>query len=142
MESNTERKREKSKGVLKVLMLFSMIYFFFVSFMIFSIYYLKLGYDILQKVKLTLPGIILVGCILYAAFTIVAISIYIDYKSFLRKIEERKKPKPIFYKGKRMYVYTYPEGAKGGIFSRTIIPIDEDTVVNVRCQILKADEIW
>ena len=44
--------------------------------------------------------------------------------------------------GKQVYEYTYPVGAKGGVFSKTYIQIDDQTVVRVRNQMISKEKIW
>jgi hypothetical protein len=55
---------------------------------------------------------------------------------------EQQKPTQLSYKGKRLHVYTYPPGVKGGIFSKTHIKIDGDTILNVRIQMIPPQELW
>jgi len=65
-----------------------------------------------------------------------------DLETITGCLREALKPKPVFYKGKRLYTFTYPEGARGGVFSKTIIEIDDKTAVNIRCQVIRPQQIW
>lgn len=44
--------------------------------------------------------------------------------------------------GKRVYEYTAPKDAKGGLFSKTYVPIDEETVIRIRHQMVSAPILW
>ena len=44
--------------------------------------------------------------------------------------------------GKRIYVYTFPTGIKGGIFSKTYIKIDEDNVLRLRTIMIHPGDLW
>lgn len=52
------------------------------------------------------------------------------------------KKTPEIIEGKQVYEYTYPEGTEGGLFSKTYILIDENTVIRVRNLLVSADELW
>ena len=59
----------------------------------------------------------------------------------LKRIE-REKPKPLLFKGKRLYIFTQPKGSKGGIFSKTYIKIDENKVLSLRFQMIPPKDLW
>lgn len=45
-------------------------------------------------------------------------------------------------KGKQVFEFTYPSGSKGGVFSKTYVSIDDGSVVRIRNQMIKKEEIW
>ncbi|HDO19831.1 MAG TPA: hypothetical protein ENG74_03800 [Thermoplasmatales archaeon] len=144
-EIEIELRQLKSKriAILKILLIFSIVYIAVVGFIILTIYYLGVGYSWwIVKLQITLPKLALIGCIMYALFVIIVAILYATYKARKKKLEERIKPKPIYYKGKRLFIYTYPDGARGGIFSRTIIDIDGTTAINVRLQMIRPHDLW
>jgi hypothetical protein len=48
----------------------------------------------------------------------------------------------LYIQGKQVHNYTVPLDAKGGIFSKTFILIDEDSILNVRYQMIPSDDLW
>ncbi len=44
--------------------------------------------------------------------------------------------------GKRVYDFTVPKDVKGGLFSKTYIALDEETVLRVRHQIVPSKTLW
>ncbi|HEC81530.1 MAG TPA: hypothetical protein ENI42_03780 [Thermoplasmatales archaeon] len=126
----------------KILLVISIAYFIVLMLIILAIYYFGVGYTWVQQLQLSLQNLALIGCIMYLLFILFEILLYIDYRNQKKKVEELKKPKPLYYKGKRLLVYTHPKGTRGGIFSRTIIPVDSETFINLRYQMVKPEELW
>jgi hypothetical protein len=63
----------------------------------------------------------------------------------MKKQRARKKKEVTpaqFIKGKRVHNFTIPTGAKGGIFSKTYIKIDDYSVLDLRYQITPPYELW
>ena len=44
--------------------------------------------------------------------------------------------------GKTVYEYTYPSGKLGGVFSKTYITIDDETIIRVRNQMISKEQLW
>ena len=44
--------------------------------------------------------------------------------------------------GKTVYEYTYPNGIKGGVFSKTYVVIDDRTVIRIRNKMIPKEKIW
>lgn len=44
--------------------------------------------------------------------------------------------------GKRVYDFTVPNDVKGGLFSKTYIALDEESVLRVRHQIVPSKTLW
>ncbi len=74
-------------------------------------------------------------CIIIAAFIIIEILLFLNYKSMEKQRIERQRPWPEYINGKKVHVYTYPSYSKGGVFSKTLIKIDEKNVLLLRCLI-------
>lgn len=70
------------------------------------------------------------GFILTALFISIETILYVIYKNKKSRCNDRKKPE--YINGKKLHVFTYPRGAKGGIFSKTYIDIDEDNILLLR----------
>ena len=54
----------------------------------------------------------------------------------------KEKPREEYINNKKIYVYTSPNDAKGGIFSKTYIPIDENSILRLRCLMIPPSELW
>jgi hypothetical protein len=49
---------------------------------------------------------------------------------------------PDYRDGKPVFQFTYPIDAKGGIFSKTYLQIDDGFVLRIRSQMFTAEELW
>jgi hypothetical protein len=58
-----------------------------------------------------------------------------------KKIIEREKPKPEYLNGRRVYIYTFPSGMQGGIFSKTYIEIDKNNILRLRTLIIPPNDL-
>jgi hypothetical protein len=92
---------------------------------------------------LNLETWIITYCIILIIFIILNIFIYFKYSSKIdTQIEFKETETEEYYNGKRLYVYTYPEGAIGGIFSKTHISIDDENILRLRGRIIPPEELW
>lgn len=83
------------------------------------------------------------GCIFLIGFLLLLIIVfYFYFHKFRKKRIEEEKPKPEYYKDKRLYVYTYPVEAKGGIFSKTYINIGDNSILRLRTLMIHPEELW
>ena len=91
----------------------------------------------LTMISILIGMFIVIDIILYATprfFTIQTINESEELLVEFPEVEQRD--------GKQVYDYTYPVGAKGGIFSKTYIKIGEDALVRIRNQMITKEEIW
>ena len=91
---------------------------------------------------LNLENWITAWCVLTVIFILLEIVFYFRYTSKIYKKLELDKPEPESLHGKRVYVYTYPSGAEGGIFSKTYISIDENSVLRLRGLMIPQQKLW
>ena len=131
--------RNRYRKWSKAILLIAIIYFIWTSFVIISIYFLEMGY---RWSFLSIGEWIYVGCFLIGFFIVLELIFYGHYHSTKKGKLEEEKPKPLFHKDKRLHMYTFPERAKGGIFSKTHIKIDENNIVNFRVQMVPPKELW
>ena len=123
----------------KVLLVIGVLYVVWIIFVIMSIYFLEMGYrwSFLSMNEWIYSGIFLLGL-----FVLIELIFFARYYVTQKEKLEGEKPKPLMYKGKRLYIYTCPPHAKGGLFSRTYIPVDENTIVRVKTQMIPPEELW
>ena len=138
-EQILEKKKLRSRAIAKALFIISTLYLILFIAVILIVYYFGIGYKWIQALQISLPIALLIGIIIYAIFIVIILSLYASYRSAKKKVVESK---ALGNGEKPLYVYTYPEGARGGIFSRTIIKIDNNAEVNIRYQMVKPEELW
>jgi hypothetical protein len=80
--------------------------------------------------------------VLTVIFILLEVFFYFQYTSKVDKKLELDKPESEFLRDKRVYVYTYPSGAEGGIFSKTYISIDENSVLRLRGLMIPQHKLW
>jgi len=99
----------------------------------------SLGYN---WAGLSLEGWVIALCVIFGFFIILELIFCYHYDSVKDKRVELEKPKPEFMNGKKVYIYTCPEGEEGGIFSKTYVEIDEHSVLRLRSLMIASEELW
>jgi len=122
----------------KVFVAISIFFIIWLVVIVLEIYLLGQGYN---WALLSLDNWIYVLCALIGFFIILEIIFYLHYISVSKKRLEAEKPELEFTQGKRLYVYTHPKGAEGGIYSKTYIKIDENSVLRLRNLIVPLQEL-
>jgi hypothetical protein len=123
----------------KVFVVISIFFIIWLVVIVLGIYLLGQGYN---WALLSLDNWIYVLCALIGFFIILEIIFYLHYISVSKKRLEAEKPELEFTQGKRLYVYTHPKGAEGGIYSKTYIKIDENSVLRLRNLMVPSQELW
>ncbi len=129
-------KRYRTASIL--LLLVGLIYSAWIAFVIISVYFLGFGN---KWALITMDDWILSAIALLAVFIFLEIIIILAFYNQKKKIEETKKPKPKYLKGKKLHVYTLPANSQGGIFSKTFVMIDNDNVLNLRYQMIPPEDL-
>jgi len=141
-----KKSKDNNKGLVtlytKLFKIFLVISILFILWAIF----VALGVFILEMspewAALTLDSWVLVCCVLIGIFIILDVVFYLHYIFVIDKKLEFGEPAPEFIHGKRLYVYTRPKDSKGGIFSKTYIEIDENSVLRLRDLMVSSGELW
>jgi hypothetical protein len=123
----------------KLFAVIAILFIIWVFVVLLGIYLLGQGYN---WALLSLDNWIYVLCVLIGFFVVLEIIFYLHYNGVSKKRLEAEKPEPEFTQGKRLYVYTHPKGAEGGIYSKTYIKIDENNVLRLRALIIPPQELW
>lgn len=141
-----KRTREKKQGLehrylvqLESSLLFVLLYCIWVLFVIISIYYFGMGY---RWSLLSMDEWIYSGCAVIGFFFVVELVIYLHYRSRTKTYKKEEKTPAFSFQGKPTHIFTYPLNTKGGMFSKTYIPLDNNTLLLVRAQILSPQELW
>jgi len=133
-----EKQKQRLVTASKILFLCTIIYSLWIAFLIMSVYFLQFEN---KWAVLTIEQWIL------SAIVFISIAIGLEIIFLLYYILSRKKHIPpekqlIFLEGKQVHNYTIPGNAKGGIFSKTYILIDEERILNLRYQMIPPKDLW
>lgn len=90
---------------------------------------------------LSLENWALFSIITILLFAIIEIIYYIYTYYFSDKIVEFLEVEPESLHGKKVYIYTNPKDSKGGVFSKTYIQIDGESILRLRNQMIPPEEI-
>ncbi len=90
----------------------------------------------------SLDAWIIVISLLCVIFILLVLFFYYNFSSNVTKRIELETPKPEFIDGKKVYIFTFPKEAEGGVFSKTYIEIDKKNILRLRSLIVPPDELW
>jgi hypothetical protein len=133
IKDNKQQQIKKRYYMLsKLIIIVSIVYFIWILVNILGVYFIGLGnkWAVLPMTQWILSAIILFS------IAIGSILFFILHLSLIHKKIQDEKNKPVYLHGKRLYTYTYPEGSKGGIFSKKYIQIDNQTILCIRFQMV------
>jgi len=125
--------------ISKIILLLSIMYLIWTVFHIISVYFIGLGN---KWAVLTMDQWILSSIILFIVFIALELIFILHYLFVKKRRIERKKPKPVFFKGKRLHTYTIPKNSHGGILSKTFVKIDNDSILSLRYQMIQPRDLW
>jgi len=135
-----EKLKRRYLKASKLLFLFTVLYSLWIALVIMGVYFLQLGnkWAVLTLEQWILSAILLLGVVIGLEI------IFILHNALLRKkqVQAEQPQQPVYLQGKQVNSYTIPAGAKGGIFSKTFIMIDEARVLNLRYQMIPPNDLW
>jgi len=67
---------------------------------------------------------------------------YLRFILLRRKRLRMEKPRPEYIDGKIVIDITFPMGTDGGIYSKTYIEIDKNSILRLKNLMIPPDEIW
>lgn len=137
---NTEDKLRRRYSIIsKIFILVAVIFTVFIIVVFLGINSLGYGYD---WAFIDIDGWILILCTILGFFIILELLFFFHHSFAKDKIKVSEKPTKEFINGKRVFVFTYPEGKEGGIFSKTYIDIDKNTVLRVKALMIPPEDLW
>ena len=145
MQNSIQMERDRSLGILlpKLFLILAVVFSMWIVLVLSG--QMLLQYDHAWT-GLPLSFWLVLISILFGAFIIIDILIYAKPTYFFTTTSPIAQPQittPFEMKqGKQIYEYTLPKESKGGLFSKTYIPIDETTVIQVRHQIIADTKLW
>jgi hypothetical protein len=106
-----------------------------------GVYFLHLGnkWAILSMEQWILSAIALIS-VAIGLEVVLLIQYTLSRKKQLEQLEPKKQKE--YIQGKQLHNYTIPFDAKGGIFSKTYVLIDESRVLNLRYQMIPPNDLW
>jgi hypothetical protein len=85
----------------------------------------------------------IVGVSIFIGLFIILEFLFYFHLFLLRKKRLRiEKPKPEFIDGKKVIDITFPRGTDGGIYSKTYIEIDNNSILRLKNLMIPPDELW
>jgi hypothetical protein len=135
-----EKLKQRYLKLSKIFLLITLIYVLWIAIVIIGVYNLK--YDPRWAV-FTIADWILSAIVLISILLALEL-LFILQTLLLKRKKEQPAPRPHleYVQGKQVYHYTLPNGAKGGIFSKTYVLIDDDRVLHLRYQMIQPQDLW
>ena len=135
-----EKQKQRLLKVSKLIFLIIMIYSLWIALLIIGAYFLEYGnkwayFTVEQWILSAIVLIIIAICL-----EIILIILFILSKK--KQLQFEKQKQPTYLEGKQLHNYTIPVNAKGGIFSKTYILIDQTHVLNLRYQMIPPYDLW
>jgi hypothetical protein len=136
-----ESQKQRLLKATKFFFLFTVLYTLWIAVIIMGVYFLGFGnkWAILTMEQWVLSAIALIS-IAIGLEVVLLIQYTLLRKKHLQPLEPKKQKE--FIQGKHVHSYTIPFDAKGGIFSKTFILIDEKRVLNIRYQMIPPNDLW
>ncbi len=142
MEQSWDEERHKQRllRATKFFFIFTVLYTVWIIIVIMGIYFLELGskWAIFTMEQWILSAIALIS-IAIGLEIVLLVHYTLARKKYLAPKKQKQKE---YVQGKQVHSYTLPFDAKGGIFSKTYILIDEERVLNIRYQMIPPSELW
>jgi hypothetical protein len=137
------RNEEKNLGdryskFIRLFLLLTIIFIIIAAIVFIGIFILGAGHN---WALLSIDFWFILIIVLILIFILLNIIFYIHYRSFQKKRIDLEKPKPEYIDGKRVFVYTVPVNMEGGIFSKTYIEIDKNSILRLRTLIIPPKEL-
>ncbi len=123
---------------IKLFLLLTIIFIIIVAIVIFGIFIFGAGHN---WALISLDAWLISVAVIILIFILLNIIFYFHFTSLQKKRIDLEKPKPEYIDGKRVYIYTFPTGKAGGIFSKTYIEIDNHSILRLRTLMIPPNEL-
>ena len=137
--SSVDAVRRRYLTLTKLFLIITILFLLWVVVVGMGIWILELGPD---WALLGLETWIFIWCGLIALFIVCELLFYALYTSKARMAPEEPPVEAEYLHGKRVYVFTFPPGVQGGIFSKTYITVDQQTVLRLRTLMIPPGTAW
>jgi hypothetical protein len=138
-----ESQKQRLLKATKFFFLFTVLYTLWIAVIIMGVYFLGFGnkWAILTMEQWVLSAIALISIAIGLEVVLLVQSTLLSRKR-REQLEPKKQKQREYIQGKQVHNYTIPLDAKGGIYSKTYILIDEDRVLNLRYQMIPPNNLW
>ena len=124
--------------IFKILLLISFVYLLWAIFQVLSVSFF--GYSN-KWAYLTMDQWIITTIALFSIVLVISIVFLLHVRIVKSRRIEAEKPQPQFFKGRRLHIYTHPKYATGGVFSKTLIKLDDYSILSLRYQMIPPDQV-
>jgi hypothetical protein len=137
------QQKQRMLKVAKFFFLFTVLYTLWTAIVIMGVYFLQLGskWAVLSMEQWILSAIAIIS-IAIGLEVILLLQYMLSKREALEVLEPKKQKHVEYIQGKQMHIFTIPLDAKGGIFSKTYILLDEERVLNIRYQMIPPNNLW
>lgn len=132
-----EKLRSRYSKLSKIILILGILLVLWAVIIFIGARVLDFGYD---WALLSLENWILLISIIMIIFIFLIITFFAHYYNIKKKLSSVKTPKVEYVAGKKVHVFTFPQGAEGGIFSKTYIEIDDENILRVRTLMLPLED--
>ena len=139
MRSVEDKLRRRYSLLSKIFIIIGLLFTIFIIIVFLGIHSLGYGYN---WALISLDQWIIALCALFGFFVILELLFFFHFSFAKSKRADAEKPKQEFLDGKRVFVFTFPKGKEGGIFSKTYIEIDNNRVLRLRSLMIPPEELW
>ena len=139
LNEKEEKIRSTYSGLSKLFLVLGILLVLWVVIVFIGARILDYGYD---WALLSVENWVLLTSIIIIIFILLIVIFFAHYYSIKRKLSSVKAPKVEFVSGKKVHVFTFPQGTEGGIFSKTYIEIDDENILRVRTLMITPDNLW
>jgi hypothetical protein len=137
---NSENKSIRTYSMLfKIFIIITLLLIILLAVVLFGVFVLGYGHN---WALISVDGWIIAVSLLAVVFILLEFLLYFNLSSLRKKRIELEKPKPEYIEGKRVYIFTHPAGVEGGIFSKTYIELDKNSILRLRSLIIPPEELW
>jgi hypothetical protein len=123
----------------RLFLVLSILFIIFIGIIFIGVFIFNVGHN---WALFSLDSWLLVVSVIFAIFIVFNLIFYFHFTSVRNKRIELEKPKPEFIDGKKVHVYTYPQGVEGGIFSKTYIELDGHNILRLRTLMIPPEDLW
>jgi hypothetical protein len=133
-----EKQKQRLLKASKILFVFTILYSLWIALLIISVYFFqwKDNWAVLSTEQWILTAIFFVSIAIGIEFIFLLYYI-LSTKKYIQPEKHLTYPQ-----GRQLHNYTIPVDAKGGIFSKTYILIDEKRILNLRYQMIPPKDLW
>ena len=137
--SNLETKLSSRYFMLfRLFLIITILLIILVVIIAIGIIFLGLGYN---WILLGFEGWIVALSLLIGLFIFLEFIFYLHYYFFRKKRQIIEKPKEEYIDGKKVYSITFPKGLDGGVYSKTYIEIDNQSILRLKYLIIPPEEL-